>query len=122
MGETADRIVAAIRKKEAHYPSATDVPVHLIVYPTDFRVSAPSQALSLVQIALNAEPPASLEQVFWVEPTDIEEKQLRVLFPADISRYPLNEVAVVRAKSFLNFDPAAAKLKGSIGGVSFEDE
>lgn len=120
MGEMADLIVAAVRKKAMHYRGDQRVPIHLLVYPTHFSVSAPHEAIAIARIALQQAPPLPLENVFWVEPGRVTaDKKLRVLYPADISKYPLEMLERVRGQKFLQLDPAAAVLRGSIGGVSF---
>lgn len=120
MGELADLIVAAVRKKAAHYPGLQKTPIHLLTYPTHFSVSAPHEAIAIARIALQQELPTPLENVFWVEPGRVTpDKRLRVLYPADISKYPLDQLERERSRQFIQMDPAGAVLRGNIGGNEF---
>lgn len=110
MGETADRLLATIRKKAGRYVKGGKIPIHLIVYPTDFRVNVPNEVLALVQIGLS-QTQSPFENIFWVEPSPAEMRQLRVLFPANVSRYPDSDVATVRARKYFLLDPSKMELR-----------
>lgn len=105
MGAVADLVLARVAEKAAHYAKG-HTPIDLIVYPTDFKLSLPANVIALIQIALH-DISTPFETVYWVEPTDIEELQLRLLWPADISHYPVDRVLEYRAREFFLVDPAA---------------
>lgn len=108
-GSAADRLVAAIRKKD-RYPGGTR-PVHLLIYPTDYKVRVPRDVLVLARIELAEAPPSTLEEVYWVQPGGIESEQLMQLFPADVSRYPPHLREKARSVQFIQLDPSKAELR-----------
>jgi hypothetical protein len=96
--------------------------VHLIVYPTDFSTRVFAEVLSLVRIALAEDPPKVIENIFWVQLSEIEECQLSCLYPFDVSIYPPEKRESVRSIQFTLFDPTAVELRYNIEGVGTHDD
>src|SRR5690606_27396708 len=108
-GHVADRLVAAINKKD-RYPGGTR-PIHLLIYPTDYRVRVPRDVLVLTRIALHEGPPKTLEEVYWIQPGGIQAEQLFQLYLSDIRRYPPHLREKARSALFVQLDPSKAELR-----------
>lgn len=122
MGDEEARLLKAIYKKDDRYSKKSKVPIHLIVYPTDFSARVFPEVLSLVRIALAERPPRVIENIFWVHISEIEDLQLSCLYPFDVSIYPLEKRAYVRSVPFTLFDPILSELSYNIEGVGTSED
>jgi hypothetical protein len=81
----ATQLVATVMRKSAHYGNAGAQPIHLLVYITHWRFWSNEVPIRLAQHFLSEIPPI-FENVFFIEPFDGKEGNVRVLYP---SRNPM---------------------------------
>lgn len=101
----AERLLAAVMKKSAHY-QPTGKPVHLLVYVTHWAFAVPDPSIALVKHWLLKQPPI-FENVFLYMPLDEKEGVIRCLHPSTADYMEVDPESL-RGKFAIIADPAGA--------------